>query len=101
MIKCKKDDDKLVCVPEIDMVASNVSTMRDVLVKQLDSHDWEELVVDCNEVETLDSIGVNLIVGLYKKAESANKSFKMIGCNGSIIKVLKLFRLGEKFTVES
>jgi len=74
--------------------------MRDRFLAKLEDLEWDELVVDCNEVDTLDSIGVNLLVGLFKKAETTGNQFKMIGCNDALKKVLNLFRLDQKFTVE-
>ena len=81
MISFKKEDKRIVCTPKVDLVASNVSAMRDRLLSKIESLDWEELIVDCSEVDTLDSIGVNLVVGLFKKAEATSSQFKMIGCH--------------------
>ena len=102
MITFKEEDNKLICLPEEEIIASNVPPMRDTLIAQLDANDtWQELIFDCEKVETLDSIGINLIVGLFKKAKIADKSFKVTGCNEAIIKVLELFRLNEQFVVEA
>lgn len=101
MIQFHEDGNKLTCIPEEEIIASNVPTMRETLIAQLDSNtSWTNLTFDCSRVETLDSIGINLIVGLYKKAKVVGKEFKVVGCNESILKVLKLFRLDEQFTVE-
>lgn len=101
MIDFKTDGNKLICIPEVEIIASNVPTMRDALLEKLDAdQSWDELVFDCDKIETIDSIGINLIVGLLKKTGSADKAFKVIGCNEPILKVFKLFRLDEQFTVE-
>ncbi len=100
MISFKKEENSIVCTPKINLVASNVTAMRDRLLKKIEGMEWEELILDCNQIDTLDSIGVNLVVGLYKKAESTSKQFKMIGCNDALKKVLNLFRLDQKFSVE-
>lgn len=102
MITFKQEDKKLICLPQEEIIASNVPTMRETLIAQLDSDtSWEELVFDCSQVETLDSIGINLLVGLFKKAKVVEKQFKVVGCNEAIVKVLKLFRLDEQFPVEA
>ncbi len=101
MIQFHEEGAKLFCLPEDEIIASNVPSMRETLIAHLDSNDqWEELIFDCSQVETLDSIGINLIVGLFKKAKAVGKNFKVIGCNEPIVKVLKLFRLNEQFSVE-
>ena len=102
MIKFARKDKTMICIPKEEIIATNVPAMRDILIVHLDSENfWQELVLDCSGIETLDSIGVNLIVGLFKKAKTANKEFKVIGCNPPIQKVLKLFRLDEQFKVEA
>lgn len=101
MIEISLNGDVLTCKPAKDIVASNVPKMRDTLINQLDSNlSWNSLTLDCNDVEKLDSIGINLIVGLLKKTRGLNKKFKVIGCAEAILKVLRLFRLEEQFTIE-
>ncbi|MGK0290997.1 MAG: anti-anti-sigma factor [bacterium] len=101
MINFKKDGSILICEPHVQVVASNVPEMRDTLIDHLDSDDsWDKLIFDCSQVDTLDSIGINLIVGLLKKTKATGKAFEVHGCNETIIKVFKLFRLTEQFVVE-
>lgn len=102
MIEFHKKDKQLVCKPSTGIIASNVIEIRNLLLVELDSNtDWEELVFDCEFVETIDSIGVNLIVGLFKKTLEDQKKFRITQCNEPLMKVLKLFRLNEQFSVES
>ncbi|MBU2512465.1 STAS domain-containing protein [bacterium] len=102
MIEYRKEDNTLICIIKEEIVASKISEMRNNLASHLDyDQAWEELVFDCKKVKTLDSIGVNFIVGVYKKAFSTDRKFKIIGCNDLVAKVLKLFKLDEKFTVET
>lgn len=101
MIEFKQEGTTLICQPQEEAVASNVPAMRDSLIDRLDSdQSWESLVFDCSKIQTLDSIGINLVVGLLKKTKASNKTFKVVGCNEAIVKVFKLFRLNEQFTVE-
>ena len=100
MIEFSIEDDALRCKINQEIVASKIPEMRNLLASYLDSHqDWKELVFDCRDVKTLDSIGVNFIVGAYKKAYSSNREFRIIGCNNSVYKVLSLFKLNEKFEI--
>ncbi|OGG99401.1 MAG: hypothetical protein A2600_01995 [Candidatus Lambdaproteobacteria bacterium RIFOXYD1_FULL_56_27] len=102
MIQFLSQGEQLICIPQQEIIASNVPAMRELLIERLDAEEgWKELVFDCKAVETLDSIGINLIVGLFKRARVAEKSFKVVECNPAIVKVLKLFRLDEQFTVEA
>jgi anti-anti-sigma factor len=102
MIDIKTVDKTLTCSIRVEIVASKIPEMRDLLFSQLDRDlSWENLVLDCHLVTTLDSIGVNFLVSVFKKMESEGKSFRVIGCNETVTKVLKLFRLEEKFVIES
>jgi len=102
MIEFTHDGQIINCLPNEDIVASNVPTMRNLLLRELEGEQsWTSMVFNCEKVETLDSIGINLIVGLYKKAKALDLEFKVVGCNESIIKVLSLFRLNEQFSVEA
>ncbi|MDH5559914.1 MAG: STAS domain-containing protein [Deltaproteobacteria bacterium] len=102
MIDFTKENKTIICKPTFSVIASNVLEMRNQLIVQLEGDtSWEELVLDCEKVETIDSIGVNLIVGLYKKTHSEKKAFKLINCNESLEKILKLFRLDAQFNMES
>ena len=77
-----KNINQLICIPQREIIATNVPEMPDMLVSQLDNGDeWDELLLDCSRVETLDSIGVNLIIGLHKRAQTENKQFKIVGCH--------------------
>jgi anti-anti-sigma factor len=102
MIEFTLQDKILTCRITDEIVASRIPEMRSLLGAYLDNHnDWSELIFDCQSVSTLDSIGVNFVVGAFKKAQSSNRTFKITGCNEPVLKVLSLFKLNEKFEVLS
>ena len=101
MIEYRKKQGSLTCVVKTNLIASNIPDIREDLLARIDQDDkWKELVLDLSDTDVIDSIGVNLVVNLYKKIDSANKSFKTIGCNKSIMEVLKLFRLDQHFKIQ-
>ena len=100
MIEYKHEDGSLICTIQEEIVASKIPEMRDNLASYLDyNKNWTELVFDCRNVKTLDSIGVNFIVGAFKKAQVSKRVFKLTECNHSVAKVLKLFKLDKKFEI--
>lgn len=102
MIEYKKENNRLICAVRSDLIASNIRELRQDLISKIDSDDsWGELILDLHDTESIDSIGVNLLVNLYKKTGSAKKTFKTIGCNKSIADVLSLFRLDQHFEVQT
>ena len=66
-----------------------------------DNSYYEEIVLDMEKVETIDSIGLNLIIGLYKTASQIRKDLKVIGLNGRVKNLFKLLKLDEVITVET
>ena len=101
MINFVIEEHQVICCPLEDITASNVSAMYDLLVQKLaEINHWELLVLDCQKVKILDSIGVNLIIGLCKKAKAVESVFKVSHCNESITKVLNLFKLDRQFLIE-
>lgn len=101
MINFEERGTVLICRPERGVVSTNVPKMRDILIDRLDSDEsWQEIVFDCSELRTLDSLGINLIVGLFKKTRGVKKGFRVTGCNEAIRKEFRMFRLDEHFSVE-
>ena len=62
---------------------------------------YEEIVLDMEKVEAIDSIGLNLIIALYKTANQIRKGFKITGLNGRVRNLFKILKLDELITVES
>ncbi|MFH1076324.1 MAG: STAS domain-containing protein [Pseudomonadota bacterium] len=103
MVTFKEEKNRLYCTPRQDMVASAVSQMRDTFIAKMEKEPerpWEEIVLDLSQVEVMDSIGINLMLGLYKESKSKDKLFKVIGCNDKIIKVIKLFKLDKTLNID-
>lgn len=101
MFEITKDGNQLIFCPQIDVVAENVPQMRSELLKELEKDtNWQTFVFDCRKINHLDSIGVNLIVGILKKVWVYQKQMKLTQCTESIIKVLYSFRLDQQFVVE-
>ena len=101
MIEFSIEDDQILCRPLEDLSADNVPGIHDLIVQKLSEIEtWKILIMDCLNVKTLDSAGVNLIIGLFKKAELMDRGFKISNCNESIVKVLNLFKLDRQFLVE-
>lgn len=85
-----------------DLVASFVPRLKDSILELVNTHseiDWEKLILDFSGAERIDSIGVSLIVGLFKNIDSYNREFMIVNCSESILKVLKMFRLDKKFVI--
>lgn len=101
MIEFTREDDAIICDLPEKVVASQIPGMRSQLLSFLEENpSWNELVFNCLNVQTLDSIGVNFIVGVYKKTNELQKIFRITECNPPVMKVLKMFRLDSIFKIE-
>lgn len=100
-IQFEFNNNELKCMFEKDIVASAIGEMRESLnFKLTTEQNWENMVLDMEKVEKIDSLGINLIVWLFRMTKSGDKSFKIVGCNEQIMKVFLLFRLQEQFPIE-
>lgn len=99
-MKTRVEDDTLFLIPETDLVASRVESLRNFFAEQMAAHpDAARVVLDVTGVETVDSLGVNLIVGLYREATGASKAIEIVGANETFMKVASFFRLPAIFTI--
>ncbi len=94
--------DDLILLPESDLVASHIEELRDYFSEQIRSHtDISRILLDVSGVEVVDSLGVNLVVGLYRQAEAEDRSIEIIGANKNFMKVANFFRLPALFPVKA
>ena len=83
-----------------DLTSNNVASVRDsILAKFKASPDYTIFMLDMGGAKKIDSIGVNLIVGLYKTTQLEKKGYELINCSDAILKVLKLFKLDTHFKI--
>ena len=96
------ENNALHLVPETDLVASRVEEMRNFFMSQLKAYPNESIIVlDAEGIEVVDSLGVNLIIGLYKHAASESKKFRVQNAGQKFMKVANFFRFSSIFTIES
>lgn len=99
-MKTRVEDDTLFLIPETDLVASRIESLRNFFAEKMAAHpDAARVVLDVHGVETVDSLGVNLIVGLYREAVGASKTIEIVGANEKFMKVASFFRLPAIFTI--
>lgn len=99
-MKAEIETDALWLTPESDLVASRIEALRNFFAEQMKAHpEAARIVLNVSGVETVDSLGVNLIVGLYREASAASKTMEIVGANDKFMKVASFFRLPAIFTI--
>ncbi len=100
-MKANRENDTLILIPETDLVASRIEALRDYFAGQLETHaDAARVVLDVRGVDIVDSLGVNLIVGLYRQCAAASRPISVTGAGERFMKVASFFRLPAILTIE-
>lgn len=100
-MKIRKENNTLLLIPETDLIASRIEELRDYFAQQLDEHpDVSHFVLDVDGIDFVDSLGVNLIVGLYRQVTDQSKTIEIIGAGKNFMKVASFFRLTSIISVK-
>lgn len=101
-VRFETQDKTLRCIFEADVIASAIADMRKRFNEKMDDHEqWDEVILDMAQVDKVDSLGVNLIVWLFRMSKGMDAFFKLVGCNKRLVKLFTLFRLQVQFTIET
>lgn len=79
--------------------AANLDKYRETFRNLLDSG-VRELVLDCSQLEVVDSMGIGLLVATHNSLSKADGQLVLTETNESIYKLMSVMRLNRHFTVE-
>lgn len=99
LLKVSKLPDGVSIHPKAELVASQVEPLRDSLQAALAGVKGK-VVLDLDGITQIDSMGVTLILGLYKSAQNQGHSFSVVGVDRNLVRVFRLFSLTKFFPVE-
>jgi len=97
-IKAQAVDGALRLNPKGDLVASTVEALREGLLKALEEADGP-VVLDLGTSRQIDSLGITLVLGLFKTCQQKGLAFSIEGVNPDILRVFRLFNLTKFFPV--
>ena len=60
----------------------------------------ESVVLDLSSVGQVDSLGITLVLGLFKSCQKTGAAFSVEGVRPDILRVFKLFNLNRFFSVK-
>ncbi len=93
-MRTKIEDQAIFLIPETDLVASRIEELRDFFSERMEARpEIDQIVLDVHGIDIVDSLGVNLIVGLYRQAAAEGKDIEIIGAGEKFMKVASFFRL--------
>jgi len=85
--------------PKVDLVASTVEAQRGIMMKALETMP-AAVVLDLARVEQLDSLGITLILGLFKTCQKAGTPFSIEAAKPDLMRVFRLFNLPKFFSIQ-
>jgi len=99
-MKTYKENDVFYLVPETDLVASQMEEIRDYFMTALrENPDVNQVTLNAQGIEIVDSLGVNLIIGLYRHVSTESKKFQIINAGEKFMKVANFFRFSTLFDI--
>lgn len=97
-IKIKTQDGCTEMSPGGDLVASSVENLRTGMVKALKDAKGQ-VVLDLTGTQQIDSLGITLILGLFKDCQKESLTFSIKNVNRDLMRVFRLFNLGKFFSI--
>lgn len=96
----RKEKNTLFLIPDSDFTAGRIESLRNEFLEALNTHpDASTVVLQANRVETVDSLGVNLIIGIFRQVTGESKSFQITGAGPVLLKLAAFFQLTKLFTI--
>ena len=97
-LSSKKKGDVLRLITKDNLVASTVDDQRVSMMKALESA-GDKVVLDLSAVDLIDSLGITLVLGLFKSCQKSGAAFSIEGVKPDIMRVFKLFNLTKFFPI--
>lgn len=99
-MEAKVENEILYLSPEDSFVASKVGELRDAIARKINEEKaCEKVVLNAVNISVVDSLGVNLIIGIYKECASQNKHFEIANTTDSLKQISDFFRFEDYFPV--
>lgn len=97
-LKAEKMEGGLRLHPKGDLVASSVEAVKRSMLRAIDDAEGH-VTLDMSLVKVVDSLGITLVLGLFKTCKSKELTFEVVNLSPDIHRVFKLFNLTKFFSV--
>lgn len=96
------ENNTLTLILEEDLLSTTVKPLLSEAQEVIeDAGDVETVVVDLSEVKTIDSQGLNLIVGIYQECRSRDWKFAITGASQAVKRLFQFVKLSERFGIQA
>jgi anti-anti-sigma factor len=97
-MKIQATDGALRLYPNGDLVASTVRILRKDILKAVEEAQASVVLV-LSATKQIDSLGITLVLGLFKSCQNKKLGFSVEGVNPDLMRVFKLFNLNKFFPI--
>lgn len=89
-VQCRKRGSSVIAELSGELDHHSASKIRSSLDTAIDDSKVTELVLDMSQVTFMDSSGLGVILGRYKKLHERGGTLKIIGADGHIKRIMKM-----------
>lgn len=97
-LKTEKTPEGIRLSPKTDLVASTVEGLKTALAAAIEGVKGQ-VTLDLAQVQQIDSLGITLVLGLFKSCQKQGLGFRIQGAHADLQRVFKLFNLTKFFEV--
>ncbi len=83
-----------------NIVSSQAEEIKSEL-KQAIAPETQSLVLDLDQVEQVDSIGMGILIATYNSLRKENKAFKLVNVSENVYDLLQVMRLNQHFEIQT
>lgn len=91
----------LYIVPRTNLISDGISYLRESFLGAIRDNSERTVVLDVNGVDVVDSMGVNLIIGLYRELDATSRTLQIINAGEKFMKVADFFKFSSLFTIST
>ena len=94
------DGQRLIISPRGEIDHHSARSLRERIDSELDSARPEVLILDLTEIDFMDSSGLGLLLGRYKRAAEMGCELRLMGCSARTRRILELAGADKLFEFE-
>ncbi|MCG8528247.1 MAG: STAS domain-containing protein [Opitutales bacterium] len=100
-MKHEISDRKLSIVVEDNILSTNVESLSTSFKELLNSSgdEFNQIILDLEGIDTIDSQGLNLLIGLFQECKNKKWGFRVTNCTENVKWLFSIFKLTEVFGV--
>lgn len=85
---------------ENNLISPNIRELINIVQNQLfDETSFDSIEIDLCQSTSIDSLGITLLIGIYKTYSSQNKPITLVGVNEPMMELFKIMKLNELFNI--